>query len=113
MTTMKLKFSTDKWYDGKLLYKKDTVYEVETALGWAARWIKRGGEEVQDEPAAQVEEVSPEEKCAEECMGILESESDIAGSEEVVSDAPTQEEEEEVVIPSPKFENKRARKSSK
>lgn len=43
---MKLKFNSDAWYNGVRLYEAGKIYEVSEENGFAARWIKRGAEEV-------------------------------------------------------------------
>jgi hypothetical protein len=58
---MKLKFTEDKFYDGKLKFKKDQVYEVPEALGQAERWLKRGGIDVVQEEKAAKEHNAKEE----------------------------------------------------
>lgn len=63
--TVKMKFSADQFYGvavngnvtGSLsvpLYRKDKVYEVDEKM--APRWLKRGGEIVEDEAPAKVED---------------------------------------------------------
>jgi hypothetical protein len=60
--TIKLKFSQDAYFNGELAFEKEKVYEVETANGWADRWIRRGavevdhsGEEMGEKPEEIVE----------------------------------------------------------
>lgn len=50
---MKLKFNSDAWYNGVLLYEAGKTYEVKEELGFARRWINRGAEEVIDCPVVK------------------------------------------------------------
>jgi len=60
MKTLKLKFNADAWYNGKLIYRKDSVHDVTTEGNFAQRWLKRGAEIVEEAvPVAVVEEVAP------------------------------------------------------
>lgn len=48
MKTMKIRFKEDKFVDGKLAFEKDKVHEIPVETGSAARWLRRGGEEVKE-----------------------------------------------------------------
>lgn len=65
---LKLYFSEDKFYKGELAYKKG-VHNVETKLGWAARWIARGAKLVVGDDHLEVSvgdkgEITPQGKPA-------------------------------------------------
>jgi hypothetical protein len=47
--SVKLIFEEDKTYNGVLAFEKGKVYDVSYELGWADRWIKRGGKIVEGE----------------------------------------------------------------
>lgn len=56
----KMKFTEDKYYNLEIIYVKDTVYEIEDCM--VDRWLKRGGEIVEDLiPCPVVESVSKED----------------------------------------------------
>lgn len=64
MAKIKIIFNEPKEYNGKHLFDANTVYEVDEELGWAARWLKRGGKEVKDEikPLTQAQIKANEKK---------------------------------------------------
>jgi hypothetical protein len=124
MKSIKLKFLCDTYYDGKLLFIKGQVYDVDTALGFAERWIKRGAIEVGSAEDVPVVEESPapiELEKAEDIAGEVDAAQD---SDEFELELTAQEHEEEfgdiqdsspeeVVNQMNKKENKKAKKSSK
>lgn len=61
--TIKIKFGEDKFYRdaNKPEFFKDTVYEISEERGWADRWLKRGGEQVDEDgtPVKKEEIVVP------------------------------------------------------
>jgi hypothetical protein len=86
----KMIFKENKFANGELIFKAGEVYEVSEEGGSVARWLKRGGEIVEnDSPAKAPKEVSKEE--ALDALG----------------------EEEEFANEDSKKENKKAKKSSK
>lgn len=38
---MKLKFLKDAYYNDELMYKQDSVYEIDNSKGHASRWLNR------------------------------------------------------------------------
>lgn len=58
---MKLKFLVDAFVNGKVVYEKGKVYEIDNSLGSADRWLRRGVAEVVVEMMPVKEETSQEE----------------------------------------------------
>ena len=39
---MLLKFVSDAFYNGVIVFKKDEIHEISDELGYASRWVRRG-----------------------------------------------------------------------
>jgi hypothetical protein len=59
---MKLKFNSDAWYNGQLMFESGKIYEVTEEFGFAQRWINRGAEEVVETVINEIVEPEPIEQ---------------------------------------------------
>lgn len=57
-----LKFNSDAWVSGELIYKKGEIHNVPNDKGSADRWIRRGAEIIESISPVEVKIESPIEE---------------------------------------------------